>query len=239
MTKLDDALADIDWGDLDTYKPYVPEWAPVPEHYLKYVKGMVSAAAQQVMHKLNPEGKKALKAQVKDDMLSFLIKCRVQDINPLNREMYPIYRKNQESQECRMAIEAGIDSIRKMAGSNKYYMGQSEYKIGWADETRHRDPLTATVEVYRANPVTGEIQATTHTAYASEFAKTLTGQVGKFMPSHMLGIRAEGHALRRAFPKEVGQVYTEGELQETQRVEADEGDKKDLIKKVRAKQNDS
>lgn len=110
-------------------------------------------------------------------------------------------------------ILAGIDGLRLVAQRTGHYLGQTpvEYTDGELDPKTDDyvwrsawldgkvPPAAARVGVKKR----GESDPTYMVATWAEFGK----QSWK-MPSHMLGIRAESHALRKAFPMEMSGLYT-------------------------------
>lgn len=112
------------------------------------------------------------------------------------------------------SIVTGIDGFRKIAQESGEYRGQTPVQwtgdgVTWVDAWLTKDaPKAARVGVYRAGYAEPLMQVVTF----AEFGKT-SGQ-WRTMPAHMLAIRAESHALRRAFPAQMSGIYTAEDMEQ-------------------------
>lgn len=144
----------------------------------------------------------------------FILEARLYGLEPLAGQIYAGW------QEGEMRAVVPLDGLRALAARTGEYDGQADPE--WCDaEGVWRDfwlgedhPTSARVRVYRKGtrvPFTG-------TANWSDFAPASTVGADRMwneaggMPAHMLSIRAEALALRKAFPAELSGLYTFEEL---------------------------
>lgn len=127
----------------------------------------------------------------------FLSVCRLTGLNPLLREVYGI-----KDRDGKFSIWTGIDGIRRAAGNTGLYAGQvgplfcgddGEWTDSWL---KPGPPVACKVGVYGH----GDREPTWMVIKYSEFAKDTP--TWKKMPTHMMAIRAEFHALKKRFPRE-------------------------------------
>jgi len=112
-------------------------------------------------------------------------------------------------------ILAGIDGLRLVAQRTGKYLGQTPVQWTadgqtWVDVWLSKEPpAAARVGVKKA----GEPDPTYMVATWAEF-----GQPRWKQPAHMLGIRAESHALRKAFPMEMSGLYTPEDFDDAEEI---------------------
>lgn len=139
----------------------------------------------------------------------FITLCETAGLNPLQKQIHATKFQN------KIVPVVAIDGLRAIAQRTGEYEGQvgplytsdgSTWTETWLD---NGPPKAAKVGVLRRgfkDPVFSVATIKEH------------GGSGRFwnnnggMPAHMLGIRAEGFALRRAFPESLSGLYTEEEL---------------------------
>lgn len=128
-------------------------------------------------------------------MRVFALICRHTGMDPAKRQIYAWIDKG------RLCIHIGINGWRQMAVATGEYAGQAgpqwcgpdgQWRDVWLDET---PPAAARVGVLRR----GFGEPVWHVATWREFSRPNL-PTWKEKPAHMLAIRAEGHALQRAFP---------------------------------------
>ena len=142
----------------------------------------------------------------------FLQFCLTSGLDPLSRMVYAIKRWDSRAGREVMAIQVGIDGFRAIAQDSGEYDGQEgphwcgedgEWKDVW---TARGVPVACRVGIYRkgqSRPIWGVI------TYA-EFCQR--GKDGKpsglwgSLPTHMMAVRAESHALRKAIPRKLGHI---------------------------------
>lgn len=144
----------------------------------------------------------------------FLLECKIYGLEPLAGQIYAVWENGV------MRAVTTIDGMRTLAERTDRYDGQSDPE--WCDREGNwtdywpgaEAPLAARVRVHRK----GTKVPTTGTANWYDFAPQ--GTVGADSlwnlsggkPAHMLSIRAEALALRKAFPTQLSGLYTAEEL---------------------------
>lgn len=133
---------------------------------------------------------------------AFAATVRRTGLDPSARQIYAVQLGG------KWMIITGIDGFRVVAQRTGEYLGQTPIEwtadgVTWTPVWLSTDkPAAARVGIRRVGFAEPLYQVVTW----AEFGKT-TGQWPK-MPAHMLGIRAESHALRRAFPNDLSGLYT-------------------------------
>lgn len=124
------------------------------------------------------------------------------NLDPVAKQIYAVQMGGKWS------IIVGIDGMRVVAQRTGEYLGQTPIQwtadgITWVDVWLSKDkPAAARVGIRRA----GFAEPLMSVVTWEEFGKN-SGQWPK-MSAHMLGIRCESHALRRAFPNDLSGLYT-------------------------------
>lgn len=133
---------------------------------------------------------------------AFAAAVRRTNLDPTAKQIYAVQIGGKWS------IIVGIDGMRVVAQRTGEYLGQTPIQwtadgTNWVDVWLSKEkPLAARVGVRRK----GFAEPLMSVVTWAEFGKT-TGQWAK-MPAHMIGIRCESHALRRAFPNDLSGLYT-------------------------------
>lgn len=143
----------------------------------------------------------------------FVEVCKYHRLNPFARQIYAVVRKGQSGRT--LTIQTSIDGFRLIAERTGKYAGQ----IGpewcgpdgiWMDVwTKDEPPTAARVGVLRTGfdrPMWGIAK------YKAFYVSS--NPVWNKMPDHMLAIRAESIALRKAFPAEMSGIYTKEEMEQ-------------------------
>lgn len=152
-----------------------------------------------------------------EDLLIFLMTAKRTGLDPMAKQIYPIYRWDSRVGAEKMTIQAGIDGLRATAQKTKLYGGSDDAVF----EEKDGKPIKATVTVYKLNEKTGERMPTTATARYSEYVQTKINRktnqeevmgLWKKMPYNQLAKCAEALALRKAFPNDLSGVYSEDEM---------------------------
>lgn len=144
----------------------------------------------------------------------FLMKAATYGLDPLGGQIYASWDRGV------MEVVTTIDGLRLLAERTGKYNGQAPAE--WCDEEGiWKDvwlgegyPTAARVGVFkegRSEPTAGTVHWTEFAPSGSEGGDSMW-KMGEGMPAHMLGIRAEALALRKAFPAELGGLYTAEEL---------------------------
>lgn len=147
-----------------------------------------------------------------DELTLFLSFCQARDLNPMLKQVYLMRSQG------KISIVTGIDGLRLLAQRSGEYEGQvgPEWKGAadspWDDVPPEDNLYACRVGVMR----TGFKRPIYATVRFSEFVKTDSWAVNwRDRPAHMIAIRAESHALRKAFPAETAgvTVHYEGGVQ--------------------------
>jgi len=152
--------------------------------------------------------------------------CAESRLSPFKRQVHLIGRKTKDG--MKYSIQTGIDGYRSIADRTGRYAGSDDYRFNdTLTEYQHiitekgRPPVTATATVYKI--VSGMRVPFTATARWEEYAQTkFDGSLNPIwskMPYLMIGKCAEALALRKAFPDELGGIYTDEEMAQAEVVE--------------------
>jgi phage recombination protein Bet len=144
----------------------------------------------------------------------FLLECQLYELEPLGGQIYAVWENGS------MRAVATIDGMRLLAERTGMYEGQNDPEWcdaegNWTDYWAGDDvPLAARVRVHRKGakvPTTGTANWHDFAPQGDAGADSLWNKTsGK--PAHMLSIRAEALALRKAFPAQLSGLYTAEEL---------------------------
>ncbi|HEX7244097.1 MAG TPA: recombinase RecT [Solirubrobacterales bacterium] len=183
-----------------------------PKHDAVRYREAVKATMKK--YEAGPDGAGRRVAPEEHEVDQFLFECRLYGLEPLAGQIYAVWENGS------MRAVATIDGMRLLAERTGLYEGQSDPE--WCDaEGNWTDywsgggvPAAARVRVHRK----GAKVPTTGTANWDDFAPQ--GEVGadslwdkeSGKPAHMLSIRAETLALRKAFPAQLSGLYTAEEL---------------------------
>lgn len=140
---------------------------------------------------------------------AFIQACRRTGLDPTAKQIYAALIGG------KWTILTGVDGFRVVAQRSGEYLGQTPIQwtadgVTWVDAwlpelqggAKGDKPAAARIGILRKGFTEPLMQVVTW----AEFGKT-TGQWNQ-IPAHMLGIRAETHALRRAFPNDMSGLYT-------------------------------
>jgi hypothetical protein len=123
-----------------------------------------------------------------DDLRLFLWRCHVTRLDPWLGHIIPIYRGG------KLTIQTSVEGYRcaAMRTGELLSIGEPVFAM------ENNKPVSCRVVVTRVGPG-GREMTFPFTAHLAEFAVKNNG-IWNEKPLHMLALRAEGHALRRAFP---------------------------------------
>lgn len=154
----------------------------------------------------------------------FLYQCKRTGLDPLTRQIYCIHRKqkDQSTQQWvdKMTIQTAIDGFRVIAERSGNYGGQDKPVFGADDKGK----LTCEVTVYKFR---GDIRypAATVEVYWDEYVPLdkdgFPMGLWKKMPHVMLSKVAEACALRKAYPQDLSDLYTEEEMHQADSIPED------------------
>lgn len=170
------------------------------------------ALRQQFSHDELQIIKRTVANKTNDDQFKLFIQvCKYSGLNPFARQIYAVVRGNE------MSIQTGIDGYRLLAERSGAYLGQLGPQWcgpdgAWVDIWLKDEPPTACkVGILRRGfeqPVWGVAR------YKAFYVES--NPLWKKMPDHMLSIRAEALALRKAFPSEMSGIYTKEEMEQAE-----------------------
>lgn len=134
----------------------------------------------------------------------FLLSCERLQLDPFAKEIY-CYVKEWKGQR-KLQIEMTIQGARQLAERSGEYDGQDEPDFDCEPDGRLRHPNWCRVTVYRRK---GERRVPTPVRlFWSEWYQSTP--VWDSKPWHMLSVRAEFHALKKAFPRQLAGVTPGG-----------------------------
>jgi len=139
----------------------------------------------------------------------FINACNRTGLDPTTKQIYAAQMSG------KWTVLIGIDGMRTVAQRSHQYEGQTPIQwtadgVTWVDAWLPSDPtakpLAARVGVYRTGFREPLMQVVTWAEFGMD--SRFKGDNWGKRPAHMLGIRAESHALRRAFPNDLSGLYT-------------------------------
>lgn len=156
-----------------------------------------------------------------DELKLFIYQAKRTGLDPLARQIYAIHRKAKDGNGNwteRMTIQTSIDGFRVIAERSGDYAGQDEPFFGMQDDDKF-----CRVTIYRFR---GEVRypAAVGLAFWKEYVQT--DREGKpsglwlKMPHTMLAKVAEALALRKAYPQDLSGLYTNDEMNQADKPEA-------------------
>lgn len=159
-----------------------------------------------------------------EDLAIFMMTAKRTGLDPMAKQIYPIYRWDSKLGAEKLTIQVGIDGMRATAQKTGEYAGSDDAVFEEADGK----PVKATITVYKINSKTGERMPITASARWSEYVQTYkdkktnewkpSGMWAK-MPYNQLAKCAEALALRKAFPNDLSGVYSEDEMAQAEKLE--------------------
>lgn len=147
------------------------------------------------------------------ELKSYLGWCAWKQLDPVG-QAYCFRQKGQNGQKGKLTFGTSIHGMRSIAARTGVYGPQDgpywcgpdgEWKDLWLEK---ENPAAARVGVKQIGWETYTYGTATWQQWGKSFGNWLT------MPAHMLAIRAEADALRRAFPHDLAGVYLREELEE-------------------------
>lgn len=169
-----------------------PEEARTPAQLLRFYSGDDLQDFRHCMHSY-PGGAGKIPAP---DVALFVWRCKATGLDPFQGHIVGIYRKDDQAPDgVKLSIQTEVAGYRVAAFRSGELVEISEPVFD--REPDDKPPAWARVVVKRIGPKGNEMSFA-YTAHYREFVRN--GPVWKSMPWHMLGLRAEGHALKKAFP---------------------------------------
>jgi phage recombination protein Bet len=154
-----------------------------------------------------------------DEMALFFWECRRRGVHPFDRMIYPVVRKD-KSGNRHVTFQMGIDYLRAAAEETGRYVGQKPVQYGqMVKQGEINVPEWAEALILRKDPESGEVADIPHRAYWKEYYPgEELGFMWRKMPMNQLGKCAEAGALRKAFPRKLGGLYINEEMEQAEAV---------------------
>lgn len=187
---------------------FVPKEQPSPKAYIELVKTQIMG--------YDARGT----ARSIEDMVYFLNVAKRTGLDPLAKQLHPVFRWNSKAGKEVMSIQTGIDGFRLIAERSGKYGGQDDvqYHVEQVFNPvtgEEKKQLVATVTVYKINHKNGERMPVSASARWDEYVQKYNGKpMGLWvsMPYNQLGKCAEALCLRKAFPQELSGIHTDEEM---------------------------
>jgi len=154
-----------------------------------------------------------------DELALFFWECRRRGVHPMDRLIYPVVRKDKTGNR-RVTFQMGIDYLRAAGEETGRYVGQKPMQYGTPIKQGEINvPEWAEAIILRKDPETGEVVEIPHRTYWKEYypGEDL-GFMWRKMPMNQLGKCAEAGALRKAFPRKLGGLYINEEMEQAEAV---------------------
>lgn len=158
-----------------------------------------------------------------DELRLFFYECARRGTHPMDRLIFPVARKDADGNR-RVTFQTGIDYLRAAAEETTRYVGQKSVEYGPTIQQKDGDkvidvPEWAEVVVIRKDPESGEIAEIPFRAFWKEFYPgDKLGFMWRKMPHLMLAKCAEASALRKGFPRKLGGLYINEEMEQAEAV---------------------
>lgn len=169
-----------------------------------------------------PRGREA----TNDELALFIGMCKRARLDPFQRQIYAVFRRNGQSGHEEMTIQVGIDGFRAIAERTGRYAGQAgpwwcDENGAWSEFWPHGKTPPYAARVVVKKMVGGQTIETPAVAHWAEYAVTgKGGQMWAAMPANQLAKCAEALALRKAFPNELSGMYVEEEMNQADIVDS-------------------
>ncbi len=158
-----------------------------------------------------------------DELRLFFYECARRGTHPMDRLIFPVVRIDKDGNR-RVTFQTGIDYLRAAAEETARYVGQKSVQLGpivkhKGDDGDIEAPEWAEVVVLRKDPETGEVNEIPFRAHWKEFYPgEKLGFMWRKMPNLMLAKCAEAGALRKGFPRKLGGLYINEEMEQAEAV---------------------
>lgn len=158
-----------------------------------------------------------------DELRLFFYECARRGVHPMDRLIYPVSRKDKDGNR-HVAFQMGIDYLRAAGEETGRYVGQKPIQYGPTikqkiDEGEIEVPEWAEAVILRKDPETGEVAEIPHRVLWKEYYPgQKLGHMWRKMPYNQLAKCAEAGSLRKAFPRKLGGLYINEEMEQAEAV---------------------
>ncbi len=169
-----------------------------------------------------------------DELRLFFYECARRGVHPMDRLIFPVVRIDKEGNR-RVAFQTGIDYLRAAAEETGRYVGQKTIEYGpeipIEGHPEIKVPEWATAMVLRKDPESGEVVEVPHTVRWKEYYPgEKLGFMWRKMPYGQLGKCAEAGSLRKGFPRKLGGLYVNEEMERAEAVPFSDATRKPIEK---------
>lgn len=154
-----------------------------------------------------------------DDLLLFSQICKRLELDPFSRQIYAIKRKHYRDNKWieRWSFDISIDGFRSIAASTGECAGNESMWCGedgkWQDVWLYDYPPTASKTlIYRRNSTKPFSAVARYKSYVQIKKDGTPTNIWQSMPDVMIAKCSEALALRKAFPRQLGGLYSKDEM---------------------------
>ena len=162
-----------------------------------------------------------------NEMGLFFYECKRRGVHPLDRMIYAIKRKDNSSEgaPAKMTFQCSIDYYRAAAEDTGKYCGQLPVTFGPEIPLSKACPKTgaghddimvpewAEATVLRKGEDGEQIKISARAKFIEYYPGEKNGHMWRKMPSGQIAKCAEALTLRKAFPRKLGGIYTNEEIE--------------------------
>jgi phage recombination protein Bet len=154
-----------------------------------------------------------------DELRLFFYECARRGTHPMDRLIFPVARTDKDGNR-RVTFQTGIDYLRAAAEETGRYRGQDKPIFGKTIKQGDVDvPESVQLTVKRKDPESGEIDPITVEIFWKEYYPgEKLGFMWRDKPHLMLSKCAEAAAFRKAFPRKLGGLYVNEEMERAEAV---------------------